>query len=161
MKYPIVSGGCQCGALRYAISGKLGSTDICHCRMCQKAFGSFGAVLTRVALSDFTWTRGAPATFKSSSKVDRGFCSACGTPLFMFEHGDDFIDLATGTLDEPAQIKKLDHQIGIESKLHWFDHLHNLPKQLTAETRNPGDLPGLASFQHPDHETAHWPPDKT
>ncbi|MDE2445469.1 MAG: GFA family protein [Alphaproteobacteria bacterium] len=161
MKEKCVSGGCQCGALRYKVVGPLGSTDLCHCRMCQKAFGSFGAVLTRVPFANFKWTRGKPATFQSSAHVARGFCASCGTPMFMFEDGDDFIDLATGTLDDPGIVKSLSHQIGIESKVIWFEQLHSLPHQTTAETRNPGDLPRLASFQHPDHDTAHWPPAKT
>ena len=42
------SGGCQCGAVRYHFTGALGRASICHCRMCQKAFGSFGAPLVSV-----------------------------------------------------------------------------------------------------------------
>jgi hypothetical protein len=34
-----ITGGCQCGAVRYRIEGDLGRASICHCRMCQKAFG--------------------------------------------------------------------------------------------------------------------------
>jgi hypothetical protein len=35
------SGGCQCGAVRFRVDGELGRASICHCRMCQKAFGAF------------------------------------------------------------------------------------------------------------------------
>ncbi len=45
-----ITGGCQCGAVRYAISGELGRASICHCRMCQKAFGSFFGPLVGVSL---------------------------------------------------------------------------------------------------------------
>ena len=40
------SGGCQCGAVRYALYAEPYGTQICHCRMCQKAFGAFYAPLT-------------------------------------------------------------------------------------------------------------------
>ncbi len=73
-----ITGGCQCGAVRYRIE-KLGRATICHCRMCQKAFGAFyGPLVTGHGL---TFTRGEPSWFRSSNKVRRGFCGACGTPL--------------------------------------------------------------------------------
>ena len=41
------TGGCQCGAVRYSLrAARLGSR-ICHCRMCQKAFGGFFGPLVR------------------------------------------------------------------------------------------------------------------
>jgi hypothetical protein len=42
------SGGCQCGALRYALRSEPTHTSICWCRMCQKASGNyFQALNTR------------------------------------------------------------------------------------------------------------------
>ena len=40
-----LTGGCQCGAVRYALLEPPSNPHICHCRMCQKAFGSFFAPL--------------------------------------------------------------------------------------------------------------------
>ena len=40
---PFATGGCLCGNVRYEISGKALGSMLCHCRMCQKAFGSFFA----------------------------------------------------------------------------------------------------------------------
>ena len=151
-------GGCQCGALRYGFNGPLGTTDLCHCRMCQKAFGSFGAVLLRVSLERFSWTRGKPSTFKSSPIVERGFCKNCGTPMFMFEAGDAFVDLAVGTMDNPNAIQTLQSQIGMESRVHWFSTLHNLPEATTGQTRQPDELAKLQTWQHPDYDTEVWPP---
>jgi hypothetical protein len=146
------AGGCQCGSIRFLISGPLGSADICHCRMCQKAFGSWGAALVRISLEDFSWTRGTPSKFKSSKTVDRGFCQNCGTPLYMFEDSDTFIDLAIGTLDDP-NIIKLSSQMGIESKLQWFDTMHKLPDETTSQNRSNESQPVFVSLQHPDHDT--------
>jgi hypothetical protein len=151
------SGGCQCGNLRYNISGKLGEAVICHCRMCQKAFGSWGAALVAVAWKDFTWTRGKPSTFKSSPIVERGFCATCGTPLFMAETNDANIELAIGTLDNPNAIGALSSQDGVESRVAWFETMHHLPQRLTTETRPAEVLLQLKSLQHPDHDTPTWP----
>jgi len=153
------SGGCQCGAVRYRIAGPLGAAGICHCRMCQKAFGSWGAALVSIAEKHLTWTRGRPAEFRSSAIVARGFCRDCGTPLYMKEDGDSSYEIAIGSLDDPEAAPP-DHQVGVESELSWFAGLHDLPRQTTAEDRSAEDLKRLKSCQHPDLDTAEWPPRK-
>jgi hypothetical protein len=151
------SGGCQCGAVRYRISGEFGKAGICHCRMCQKAFGNFGAALVSVPAKNLAWTRSAPSTFRSSAIVDRGFCSRCGTPLFMREDGDNNYEIAIGSLDDPNAVAPMTDQSGIESKVAWFDGMHRLRPQKTGDYRTPEDLAKLKSLQHPDHDTEHWP----
>ena len=37
---PVLTGGCQCGAIRFAVSAPPMKVSICHCRMCQKASGA-------------------------------------------------------------------------------------------------------------------------
>ena len=54
----ILTGGCQCGAVRYALLSEPTNASICHCRMCQKAFGSYFAPLTGVPPKDLSWVRG-------------------------------------------------------------------------------------------------------
>jgi hypothetical protein len=152
------SGGCQCGAVRYQIKGPLGVAAICHCRMCQKAFGSWGAALVKIPIKNLAWTRGTPATFKSSPIANRGFCQNCGTPLFMIEEGDYNIELAIGTLDNPNAITPMKIQSGCESKLTWFDNMFQLPLETTEQSRKPEDLAKLGTLQHPDHDTEIWPP---
>ena len=102
----ISSGGCQCGAVRFRGQGTLGKAGICHCRMCQKAFGSWGAALVSVPAEYLTWTRGQPSLFRSSAIVARGFCAKCGTPLYMHEDGDDNFELAIGAFDEPSRVAR-------------------------------------------------------
>lgn len=150
-------GGCQCGAVRYRINGPLQHASICHCRMCQKAFGSPGAALVTVARSKLTWSRGKPSGFRSSPIVERGFCAACGTPLYMSEDGDPNYEIAIASLDDPNVIERLNSQVGVESKLRWFDSISTLPTHPTEEQRTPEDLTKLKSLQHPDHDTAKWP----
>ncbi len=154
------SGGCQCGAIRYRATS-LGSAGICHCRMCQKAFGSWGAVLVSVPANDTTWTRGRPSEFRSSEIVARGFCANCGTPLYMHEDGDMNYEMAVGTLDNPNAIPALEKQSGTESKCRWFDRMSDLPGEATETCRTPADMLKLKSLQHPDHDTSHWPQHNT
>ncbi len=154
------TGGCQCGAVRYALSGELGRPSICHCRMCQKAFGSFFAPLVGVKLAEFEVTRGEIATFRSSELVERGFCRDCGTPLTIQDLDGDRIDVSLGSLDEPAAVKPA-IQFGVESRLPWFAELAELPVRATLEGEKAERLRAIerTNRQHPDHDTATWPPE--
>src|SRR5918998_3651966 len=146
---PVMTGGCQCGAVRYALYAEPTGASICHCRMCQKAFGNYFAPLTGVRPKDFAWTRGEPGIFKSSELVERGFCRDCGTPLSFRYVEKDRITVSVGSLDEPARIR-VEKQYGIESRLPAFATLHELPGATTEESMPSEWLPKLASRQHPD-----------
>ena len=146
------SGGCQCGAVRYALYAEPYGTHICHCRMCQKAFGSFFAPLAAVKLADIAWPKEPPATFASSPPVERGFCAKCGTPLTFRFVETDRINVSIGSLDEPAKVRP-ERQFGTESRLPWFAELSNLPALSTDEVIPPGLLAKIQSRQHPDGGT--------
>ncbi len=157
-----MTGGCQCGAVRYALLEQPDNPHICHCRMCQKAFGSFFAPLTGVPLDKFEVTRGKMATFKSSDLVERGFCAKCGTPLSFRFVDSDRISVSIGSLDEPEKVEPT-HQFGNEARLSWFAKLPSLPgSETTTETDAPKRASAIAAsnHQHPDHDTAVWPPRK-
>jgi hypothetical protein len=145
------TGGCQCGAVRYALSAEPTHGSICHCRMCQKASGNFFAALTGVKVEELTWTRGEPAIFKSSELVERGFCRDCGTPLTFRYLDQDRITVTVGSLDEPASAA-IEMQYGVESRLPAFEKLHTLPGAASDEGETPERLAKLKSRQHPDHD---------
>ncbi len=77
----MLTGGCQCGAVRYASEGAPDNVHVCHCRMCQKAVGGPFAVIVPVPKSGFRVTRGTMSWFESSAVARRGFCRDCGTPM--------------------------------------------------------------------------------
>jgi hypothetical protein len=154
-----ITGGCQCGAVRYALHAPLDKPSICHCRMCQKAFGSFYAPLVGVPISAFELTRGELSLFRSSDAVERGFCRDCGTPLsFRYVDGDK-IDVSIGSLDDPADVKPV-VQYGMESRLPWIGELDHLSGRTTAQADPAArvDLIARTNHQHPDHDTDVWPP---
>lgn len=150
------TGGCQCGAVRFRAE-KLGRPSICHCRMCQKAFGGFYAPLVSVREADsLEWTRGEPSRFQSSNVVARGFCSACGTPL-TYEALDGRA-LAIAAFDDPAGIVPV-IAYGVEGKLPYTDHMGALDVRRTEEDfAAAAFLASVVSYQHPDHDTTEWPP---
>ena len=96
----VFTGGCQCGAVRFAVyAEKPVRIGLCHCRMCQKAVAGPFVSLADVRHEDFAWTRGKPASFRSSTIAERDFCAACGTPLSYRQIGGPHIELTTGSFD--------------------------------------------------------------
>ncbi len=147
----VSTGGCQCGRVRYAISGPFENPHICQCRMCQKAFGNYFAALVGAKKQDFKWTRGYPGIFRSSSVAERGFCRDCGTPLSVADDDSDRIEIAIGSLDHPERVTPA-HQYGIESRLPAFEELHTLDGTRTEDDIQPEMMAKLKSLQHPDRE---------
>ena len=146
----LATGGCQCGAVRYALLA-VPEVSVCHCRMCQKATGGPFAALAKVMKTDLAWTRGRPTWFRSSPAAARPFCAACGTPLgFCFDDAPH-LEVSLGSLDQPARFPP-DRQFGVESRLPWMAALApgTWPETPTA-TGTPGR--DLRSRQHPDHDT--------
>ncbi|WP_108460276.1 GFA family protein [Devosia naphthalenivorans] len=152
------SGGCQCGAVRYRFLEKPSGAHICHCRMCQKAFGAFYAPLVGGPKASFEIARGTLAVFSSSDRAERGFCSACGTPL-TFGYVDSVrISVSIGSLDDPEAFPPVD-QHGVESRLSWVNDLGHLPDRppTEAEDERAASFIKSTNHQHPDHDTDRWP----
>ena len=148
------SGGCQCGAVRFSVE-RFGRSSICHCRMCQKAFGSIGGIL--VTAHGLTWTRGEPKIFQSSNRADRGFCADCGTPL-TFGVGTS-VDVAVCALDDPSVAPPI-VQLAPEFCVPWADSLPDLPERPESEAHKAAAYyASIVSYQHPDHDTDDWPPE--
>jgi hypothetical protein len=160
MPTTIFTGGCQCGAIRFCTTELIDNAHICHCRMCQKAVGNFFAALVSTPKSKLNWTRGTPSRFSSSEGVERGFCSDCGTPLFMDHVQSSSMGLMIGALDEPAGIKPIS-QDSTESRVPWFKDIANVPDSGTSEELDGNErvaAVAASNRQHPDHDTENWPP---
>lgn len=127
-----MTGGCQCGRIRYSARVENDEAYLCHCRMCQRATGGFAAAFVQLPRGVVTW-ESEPDWHASSPIAQRPFCSRCGTPLgFMFNDSDG-MDLTLGSFDDPGYFRPVAHA-GSES-LHeaWLD-TKDLPRQYSATT---------------------------
>ena len=127
-----ITGGCQCGRVRYAVQIEDNTAYLCHCRMCQRATGGVAAALKQVESDAVLWT-GEPDLYASSPIAERGFCSGCGTPLlFRYLEGSTKIDLTIGSFDDPSRFRPTQH-FGWESHYPaWLDTA-DLPHQRSDE----------------------------
>lgn len=148
---PVLTGGCQCGAIRFALSAAPSRVSLCHCRMCQKATAAPFASFADIPNANFAWTRGKPSSFKSSSIAERDFCAACGTPLSYRKIDGDSIEIMTGAFDRPDRMVPT-LQFGTESRLGWVGTIANLPSKTTMQNYGPEQLAQVFSYQQPDHD---------
>ncbi len=103
------TGGCLCGAVRYAVRGKLRDVVNCHCTMCQRLHGAFGAhSKARKADIDIVEDDGL-AWYATSERARRGFCRICGSNLFWEPTDQDATGIVAGSLDPPTGLKTLGH----------------------------------------------------
>ena len=158
----MLTGGCQCGAIRFACDLPPDNVHVCHCRMCQKAVGGPFAVICPVLKTHFRVTRGAFAWFASSDLAQRGFCRDCGTPMIFDYPEFPDIGVLAGCFDNPGAVPPV-VQYGNESRVSWFADLTALPGTAPTYAVDPmGYLPRIAAsnHQHPDHDTPHWTPQR-
>lgn len=115
-----ITGGCQCGRIRYAVAIENRDGYLCHCRMCQRATGGVAASFIGVAKAAVEWS-GEPDWYASSAIASRPFCRDCGTPLGFAYPDSDRMDLTVGTLDDPSIIVPTSH-FGAETiNAAWID----------------------------------------
>jgi len=100
----------------------------CHCRLCQKAFGNVFAVFGSLPVAALSFTRGAPRLYRSTPHAERGFCSACGTPLTFRYLRSDWIAVSIGSLDRPEAVRPETHW-GIETQVSWLSVQDDLPRK--------------------------------
>ncbi|MBA3896003.1 MAG: GFA family protein [Sphingomonadaceae bacterium] len=143
-----MTGGCQCGRIRFA--AKIASDDayLCHCRMCQRASGNVFVAFVNLKKTDVEWGH-EPDWYRSSPIARRPFCSACGTPLG-FEYPDsENMDLHVATFDDPSRFVPK-HHFGVETRLeHWRDteelpeyRIEDNPATVERWMKAAGKLPG-------------------
>lgn len=153
-----VTGGCQCGAVRYRATAMLDNSHLCHCRMCQKAVGNLFAALVAAPKDALSWTRGKPSVFASSEHVERGFCSACGTPLFYNDVTGNRVNLTIGSLDDPSAFPPRG-STGTEGMVPWFKTLTEIEDGGATEADDRAAWAAAirsTNNQHPDHDTKDW-----
>jgi len=133
------TGGCLCGAIRYRANASPFWVGHCHCKKCQRSTGSPTCTWVAFAPNQLEWTRGDPSYFQSSKKVQRSFCSSCGSPLGF--HHAEHDGVTAGTLDKPETLKAEVHMFA-EHEYPWAKIDDGLP-------RHEGFLPEDQEFDDP------------
>ena len=92
-----VEGGCLCGRVRIAASGRPYRVGICHCLDCRKQHGALfhaSAIFPEAAVV---------IEGKTRDYAGRFFCPTCGSSVF--SRSGDEVEVNLGALDAPDQFR--------------------------------------------------------
>jgi hypothetical protein len=109
-----LSGGCQCGAIRYDVRGRPHAIYVCHCRECRKQSSSAFGISVMVRSADVRLLKGTLRRWSRATDSGRTlacfFCGDCGSWVW---HGDkdqaDEISVKGGSFDEPVDLTHAVH----------------------------------------------------
>jgi hypothetical protein len=109
-----LSGGCQCGHIRYEITGQPRALYACHCRECQKQSASAFGISLIIDSADLQLRQGNPQRWSrstdSGNRLDCFFCPDCGSRVW---HGDKdrevTVSVKGGSLDHPLDLGQAVH----------------------------------------------------
>ena len=120
-----LSGGCQCGAIRYRIAGEPSMLYACHCSDCRKQSASAFGLSLMVDPAQLEFTAGRERLRSWDTRGDDGeikrctFCPDCGTRIY---HGAEdpaaAISIKAGSLDDAGGLEPVAH-IWLRSALPW------------------------------------------
>jgi hypothetical protein len=124
------TGGCACGAIRYALEAEPQITLHCHCRFCRRAHGAGFVTLCVVRSRSLRFVRGAELVRERHTPGVglRAFCPTCATRLYnRGESTPGVTSLVAGSLDEADGVVPRMH-INVESKAGWLEIHDDLPR---------------------------------
>ncbi|HKE40644.1 MAG TPA: GFA family protein [Casimicrobiaceae bacterium] len=126
----MMRGSCLCGAVSFDVAGTLKlQPEACHCSQCRKQT-SHVFVGVNVRRKDLTVHGGEQVTwYRSSEKVQRGFCSVCGSALFWNPNieGYEFISIGMGAFEPPTGVRLAKHTF-VGDKGDYYDIEDGLPQ---------------------------------
>jgi len=129
----MLTGGCECGAVRYQVPDAFLYSLNCHCSRCRAATGSAFKALAGIERGKLEITQGADRLFVyGAPDAHDTRCAVCGSLLFSVVRDGEYVHVAMGSLVDAPSIRPTDH-IFVGSKAPWFEITDNLPQSVELE----------------------------
>jgi hypothetical protein len=117
-----VHGSCACGGVAFEVDAPFLRWTTCHCTLCRKHSGTFGAQTLRAARDSFRLLAGEELLTiydPGEGHAKKVFCSRCGSSLFggRWPEGDE-ISIRAGAIDGDPGLRPQLH-IFVESRAPW------------------------------------------
>lgn len=117
----MLTGGCQCGAVRYRVNADPVAIYCCHCSECRHQSSSAFGISVIVPVAAVTLLQGELRIWSrptlSGKKLDCAFCPTCGSRLWhVNDPPEDTLSLKGGSIDGGVDLSEATH-IWTASKL--------------------------------------------
>jgi hypothetical protein len=110
---PELTGGCNCGAVRFELSEPFVSASYCHCTRCQRRTGAAASPNGRAAPGSFRVVAGEEhiGVWAPEGGAAKHFCRLCGSHLYSRVEGDPpTFGVRLGAVDGDPGIRPQWHQ---------------------------------------------------
>jgi len=124
----MLTGRCQCGAVRYEVEDAFVYAANCHCSQCRAATGAAFKPFAGIEREKLRITAGQDevAVYGEEDANDTR-CGACGSFLYSVVRDGAFVHVAMGSLVDMPGIRPNKH-IFVGSKAPWHEITDDLPQ---------------------------------
>ena len=100
-----ITGGCNCGAVRFEVTQPFEAAMYCHCTRCQRRTGTAASANARTAPEAFRLIKGEDRlrSWEPPDGAPKFFCGDCGSAVFSRSSGS--IGVRLGALDSDPGIR--------------------------------------------------------
>ena len=109
----VLTGGCNCGGVRFEVHGPLGTASWCHCTRCRRRTGVGGSIQVAVDPSAVRIVQGQNLlrAWEPPDGRAKYFCSACGSSMWSRSRDGEQMAIRLDVFDTDP---------GVRASAHWF-----------------------------------------
>ena len=124
----MLTGKCECGAVRYRVADEFLYAGNCHCSNCRASTGSAFKPFAGIERGKLEIIEGADSLLVwGDDDANHTRCGVCGSLLYSVVREGAYVHVAMGSLVDDPSIRPTDH-IFVGSKAPWFEITDNLPQ---------------------------------
>jgi hypothetical protein len=125
----VLTGACECGAVRYEVPDEFLYAANCHCSRCRAATGTAFKAFAGIERHKLAITTGSDTLFiVGDDRANHTRCGVCGSLLFSIVRDGEYVHVAMGSLVDTPSIRPTEH-IFVGSKASWFEITDALPQR--------------------------------
>jgi hypothetical protein len=124
----LLTGTCECGAVRYAVEDAFLYALNCHCSACRAGTGAAFKSFAGIEREKLEITEGHDRLLVFGEPDENHTrCLTCGSLLFSVVRNGEYVHVAMGSLVDAPSIRPTAH-IFVGSKAPWFEITDDLPQ---------------------------------